>query len=56
MRWNPAWISTCLQVKEVKETTEDLPRVQITKSGQLVPERSADNNINLLAPEISQAF
>jgi biopolymer transport protein ExbD len=44
------------QVKEVTETTEDLPRVQITKSAQLYLNDQPVKNINLLASEISQRF
>jgi biopolymer transport protein ExbD len=42
-------------VKEVKETTEDLPRVQITKSGSLSL-NDQPVNINLLGAEIDKKF
>lgn len=42
-------------VKEVKETTEDLPRVQITKSGNLSL-NDKPININQLGSEIEKKF
>ncbi len=42
-------------VKEVKETTEDLPQVQITKSGNLYL-NDQPININQLGPEIEKRF
>jgi biopolymer transport protein ExbD len=42
-------------VKEVKETTEDLPRVQITQSGAIYLNDQAVN-INLLGAEIEKKF
>jgi biopolymer transport protein ExbD len=44
------------QVKEVTETTEDLPRVQVTRSGKLYLNDQPVNNINLLASEIGKRF
>src|SRR5580692_9451758 len=44
------------QVKEVTETTEDLPRVQITKSAKLYLDDKPVSNINLLASEIGKRF
>src|ERR1022692_3355784 len=44
------------QVKEVKETTEDLPRVQITRSGKLYLNDQPVSNINLLGAEIGKRF
>jgi biopolymer transport protein ExbD len=42
-------------VKQAKETTEDLPRVQISKSGNLYLNDQAIN-INELGPEIEKKF
>src|SRR5277367_368858 len=42
-------------VKEVKETTEDLPRVQISRSGELYL-NDQPININQLGPEIEKKF
>jgi biopolymer transport protein ExbD len=42
-------------VKEAKETTEDLPRVQISKSGNLYL-NDQPININDLGPEIEKKF
>ncbi len=42
-------------VKEVKETTEDLPRVQITQSGSIYL-NDKPININLLGTEIEKNF
>jgi biopolymer transport protein ExbD len=42
-------------VKEVKDTTEDLPQVQITQSGNLYL-NDQKININQLAPEIEKRF
>jgi biopolymer transport protein ExbD len=42
-------------VKEVKETTEDLPRVQITQTGVIYLNDKLVN-INLLGPEIERQF
>jgi biopolymer transport protein ExbD len=42
-------------VKEVKETTEDLPRVQITQSGMTYL-NDQPININLLGSEIDKKF
>jgi biopolymer transport protein ExbD len=42
-------------VKEVKDTTEDLPQVQITKSGSLYLNDQLVN-INQLGPEIEKKF
>jgi biopolymer transport protein ExbD len=44
------------QVKEVTETTEDLPRVQVTRSGKLYLNDQPVANINLLGAEISKRF
>jgi biopolymer transport protein ExbD len=44
------------QVKNVKDTAEDLPMVQITKSGKLYLNEQPVNNINLLGPEIQKRF
>jgi biopolymer transport protein ExbD len=44
------------QVKEVTETTEDLPRVSITQSAKLYLDDKPVNNINLLASEIGKRF
>lgn len=42
-------------VKQVKDTTEDLPQVQITKSGSLYLNGVAIN-INQIGPEIQKKF
>src|SRR5580704_19171688 len=42
-------------VKEVKDTTEDLPQVQITKGGNLYL-NDQPVNINQLGPEIEKRF
>jgi biopolymer transport protein ExbD len=42
-------------VKEVKETSEDLPRVQITKTGSLYL-NDQSINLNLLGSEIEKKF
>jgi biopolymer transport protein ExbD len=44
------------QVKEVTETTEDLPRVQVTQSGKLYLNDEPIKNINLLGAEIGKRF
>ncbi len=44
------------QVKEVTETTEDLPRVQITQHGNLYLNDQPVKNINLLGAEIGKRF
>ena len=44
------------QVKEVTETAEDLPRVQITRSGKLYLNDQPVSNINLLGAEIAKRF
>ncbi len=44
------------QVKEVTETTEDLPRVQVTRSGKLYLNDQPVSNINLLGAEITKRF
>ena len=43
------------QVKEVKETVEDLPVVQVSKTGRTYL-NDKEININLLSPEISKRF
>ncbi len=44
------------QVKQVTETTEDLPRVQVTRSGKLYLNDQPGSNINLLGAEIAKRF
>ena len=44
------------QVKEVKDTAEDLPMVQITKSGKLYLNDQPVNNINSLGSDIEKRF
>lgn len=44
------------QVKQVKDTAEDLPMVQITKSGKLYLNEQLVNNINLLGADIAKRF
>lgn len=44
------------QVKHVKDTAEDLPMVEITKSGKLYLNDKPVNNINLLGAEIGKRF
>jgi biopolymer transport protein ExbD len=44
------------QVKQVKDTAEDLPMVQITKSGKLYLNDQPVNNINLLGSDIAKRF
>src|ERR1700722_16755550 len=44
------------QVKQVKDTAEDLPMIQITKSGKLYLNDEPVKNINLLGADIGKRF